>query len=155
MRWGEITEAFNDKFEGRILSGDPTPRPRRSKPSLTTERYRVPEILLITKFPPKSPAIAQAVAALKRARVERGLPPEVSDGGESDDEEEDGEEEEAEEVEEVEVEEVEEQEQVETSQPPSSRGTPHQGPRRGGFGGAGKGRGGGAGSTSKRGGSGK
>ena len=55
MRWNDITTEFNNHFENRILAGDLTPRPARTKASLTTERYRVKRICDLAGLTPKAP----------------------------------------------------------------------------------------------------
>ncbi|KAK3178396.1 hypothetical protein OEA41_000531 [Lepraria neglecta] len=55
MRWNDITTEFNNHFENWILAGDPTPRPARTKASLTTERYRVKRICDLAGLTPKAP----------------------------------------------------------------------------------------------------
>lgn len=44
MRWGEITERFNRRFEGQYLPDVTTPRPYRTRLALRVERSRVKKI---------------------------------------------------------------------------------------------------------------
>lgn len=44
LRWNDITDDFNFLFGGQILERGGQPRPYRSKPSVMTEHYRIPEI---------------------------------------------------------------------------------------------------------------
>lgn len=51
MRWGEIVERFNHRFEGQYLPGVKTPRPSRTKAGLRTTRARVKRITNHTGLP--------------------------------------------------------------------------------------------------------
>ena len=51
MKWGEIAERFNRRFEGQYLPGVKAPRPSRTKLSLRTERIRVKRITDYTGLP--------------------------------------------------------------------------------------------------------
>lgn len=51
MRWGEIAERFNRRFEGQHLPGVKAPRPSRTKVALRTERSRVKKIADYTGLP--------------------------------------------------------------------------------------------------------
>ncbi|KAK4692599.1 hypothetical protein P7C71_g4634, partial [Lecanoromycetidae sp. Uapishka_2] len=44
IKWDDVTRDFNAAFAGRTLIDSPTPRPTRTKSSLTTERYRIKTI---------------------------------------------------------------------------------------------------------------
>ena len=44
MRWGDIAERFNRRFEGQYLPGVKAPRPSRTKVALRTVRSRVKKI---------------------------------------------------------------------------------------------------------------
>lgn len=51
MRWCEIAERFNHRFENQYLPGVKTPRPSRTKVALRTERFRVKKITDHTGLP--------------------------------------------------------------------------------------------------------
>ena len=53
MPWDALTEDFNKTFEGQILNDGTGKRPHRSKPSIMTERYRIPEVCRISGLKPK------------------------------------------------------------------------------------------------------
>ena len=44
MNWDELTADFNHLFADQILERGGQPRPYRSKASIMTERYRIPEL---------------------------------------------------------------------------------------------------------------
>lgn len=48
LNWDQITSDFNRRFEGRVLAGSDTPRPRRTKGSLQSQSARIDEIARIT-----------------------------------------------------------------------------------------------------------
>ena len=54
MPWDALTKDFNDTFEGRTLDDQTGKRPHRSKPSIMTERYRIPEVCRISGLKPKA-----------------------------------------------------------------------------------------------------
>lgn len=83
MKWGEITERFNHRFEGQYLPGAKTPRPSRTKVALRTERSRVRKITDHTGLPFRvQPARGPSKRAAKKS-AKKG-----SSGGEEDEEEE-------------------------------------------------------------------
>lgn len=51
MRWGEITERFNRRFEGQYLPSVKTPRPSRTRLALRSGRSRVKKITDYTGLP--------------------------------------------------------------------------------------------------------
>ncbi|MCJ1466145.1 hypothetical protein MMC07_004764 [Pseudocyphellaria aurata] len=51
MRWDEIVQRFNRRFEGQYLPGVRTPRPSRTKAALRAERSRVKKITDYTGIP--------------------------------------------------------------------------------------------------------
>ena len=115
IKWDDITVDFNKYFEGTVLPGDPTPRPARTKASLTTERYRVKRITDLAGLTPKqptskSPKKKEEQAALKDEEVGD------TDGevvGKEEDEEDDEEQEEEKDLKDGERDEDEEEEEEE------------------------------------------
>ncbi len=53
MKWDELTADFNHQFAGQVQKRGEKPRPVRSKSSLITERYRIPEVCEIAGLKPK------------------------------------------------------------------------------------------------------
>lgn len=51
MRWDEIVQRFNRRFEGHYLPGVQAPRPSRTKAALRAERSRVKKITDYTGIP--------------------------------------------------------------------------------------------------------
>ena len=76
MNWVAIAEAFNERFEGRMLPDCDEPRPHRSKSSITTQRYRIETISKLTGLPLKGEkaklkSLAEAAAGRESLKIER------------------------------------------------------------------------------------
>ena len=73
MRWGEITERFNRRFEGQHLPGVKTPRPSRTKVGLRTERSRVRKITDYTGLPFRVPKSQGGSKRMPRRLAKEGF----------------------------------------------------------------------------------
>ena len=72
IKWNSITKAFNERFEGQMLSDCEDPRPHRTKSSIQTQRYRIVAISKLTGIPLK-----------KDKTTRRKKPAEAATSGES------------------------------------------------------------------------
>ena len=88
MKWDDLTKDFNKHFAGQVLNRGGKPRPFRTKPSILTERYRIPEVCRISGLK------AKASQRLGKGKVtkepEREAEEEKEDDGDDDDDAEAG-----------------------------------------------------------------
>ena len=53
MDWEQITQDFNNHFQGGTLEGDPRVRPQRTAAGLRTARARIQEVVDLTGIAPR------------------------------------------------------------------------------------------------------
>ena len=87
MNWDELTKDFNKHFAGQVLNKGGKPRPFRTKPSVLTERYRIPEVCRISGLKQKEP---QRTGAKKEEKEEEGEEGNCNDDDDDDEEKEGG-----------------------------------------------------------------